>query len=159
MGKGYFDIKRDIEIEKAGGFFCEACLVGKPMDDQSPDPRYCLSCYELLIKEAELDSSRRKKDWYPKKPAKEVAHIPMDVRRNMSTINAQKTEVDIITPAVATRPITKRGPKFTELPDDLISQWVGEGLGSKAIAARLRDKGIEISYKTVQRRLQGVLQI
>ena len=75
----------------------------------------------------------------------------------MSTLESKKSEVDIIQPPVAITAIGKRGPKFTELPDDLISQWAGEGMGSKAIAARLYDQGIFVSYKTIQRRLQGVL--
>ena len=66
MAKGYFDIKRDIEIEKAGGFFCEACLVGRPLDDQSPDPRYCLGCFDFLLKEVETDSRQGKRTWYPR---------------------------------------------------------------------------------------------
>lgn len=37
--KGYFDIKGDIAIVEAGGFFCRACLVGKPPIEASPDRR------------------------------------------------------------------------------------------------------------------------
>ncbi len=76
----------------------------------------------------------------------------------MSTVSGDKNTVDIIPLRVATATATKRGPKFTELPDTLIRQWAGEGMGSKAIVARLaKECRIEISYKTVQRRLQGVL--
>ena len=59
-----FDIKHDIEIENAGGFFCEACLVGKPADEQSPDPCYCQGCYDLLNaeKKAELPKDYWTKD-------------------------------------------------------------------------------------------------
>lgn len=48
MKKGCFNIKRDMVIAKAGGFFCQACLVGKPGSEQSPDGRYCRSCYNFL---------------------------------------------------------------------------------------------------------------
>ena len=51
---------------------------------------------------------------------------------------------------------TKRGPKHRSLPDDLIEQLAGEGMGSKAIAAKLKgESGIEVSYKTIQRRLSA----
>ncbi len=54
MSENYFDIKGDLEIINTGGFFCHACVVGKPTEEQSPDPRYCQGRYELLAKEAEL---------------------------------------------------------------------------------------------------------
>ena len=65
--------------------------------------------------------------------------------------------MDII-PAVA-RKVTheKRGPKHRDMPEDLMRQLAGQGMGSKAIAARLRTEGVDVSYKTIQRRLQGVL--
>lgn len=73
--KGYFNIKQDIEIERNGGFFCESCLAGKPMDDVSPDHRYCQGCYELLSDEMELDTSRRSTSWHPKKQPKKPAQV------------------------------------------------------------------------------------
>ena len=54
MSENYFDIKGDLEVINASGFFCHACVVGKPAEEQSPDPRYCFGCYELLLKEAGL---------------------------------------------------------------------------------------------------------
>jgi hypothetical protein len=78
----------------------------------------------------------------------------------MSTLESKKSEVDIITPSVSTRPIVKRirrGPKHrTDLPVEVIMQWAGEGMGSKVIAARLKaEHGIIVSYKTIQRILAG----
>ncbi len=74
----------------------------------------------------------------------------------MSTLTGKKSEVDIIQPSVGKVTREKRGPKFTELPEDLIRQLAGEGMGSKAIASRLKAEGLEISYKTIQRRLAGM---
>ena len=153
----YFDVKRDTEIINAGGFFCQACLVGKPAVEISPDPRYCQTCYVSLLKEAEMDSGRRGGNWKPQKARKEAAQVSQDVRTIMSTLAGKKFEVDIIHPPDAiSRPSGKRGPKHRRLPEELIKQLAGEGTGSKAIATRLKaELGIVVSYKTIQRVLSG----
>lgn len=68
LNKGYFDIKRDIEVTNAGGFFCEACLVGKPVGEHSPDPRYCQGCYAFLLNEVEILPATKRPAWIPKRP-------------------------------------------------------------------------------------------
>ena len=50
-----------------------------------------------------------------------------------------------------------RGRPCQPVPEDLIKELDHHGLSSRAIAAELGERGIEISYKTVQRRLQGSL--
>ena len=61
-----FDIKRDKAIIEAGGFWCSACLSGKPANEQSPDPRYCQGCFKFLLDEAALLSPNRGKPaWVP----------------------------------------------------------------------------------------------
>ena len=65
MTDKYFDSDRDRQIIDAGGFFCEACLISKPIDDMSYDPRYCLGCYEFLLKEAKLLRPGKKPSWVP----------------------------------------------------------------------------------------------
>ena len=54
MTENHFAIKGDLEVINTIDFFCCACVVGKPADEQSSDPRYYYGCYELLLKEAEL---------------------------------------------------------------------------------------------------------
>ena len=158
---GYFSIKGDFTIIKAGGFFCNACLAGKPVAEQSPDPHYCQRCYHFLIAEAELLSPGKRPAWIPKKqkPKKAVEQqyqVSQVGYRNMSTLTNKKSEVDIINPPVTSRAIGKRGPKQKNLPVELISQWAGEGMGSKAVATRLRSElDITVSYKTIQRILSG----
>ena len=152
---GYFDIKGDIVIEKAGGFFCEACLVAKPpTEDVSPDPRYCPSCYEFLLIEASILPQSQRPKWIPRmsprtlpeglvkgdKKEKSRYPIPNHVVLIMSTPGSQET----------------RGRKHRALPMELITRWAGEGMGGKAIAARLKgEHGIKVSYKTIQRLLTG----
>jgi len=152
---GYFDSKRDTEIISAGGFFCQACSVGKPAVEISPDPRYCQACYDFLLKEAEIDSRRRGDDWKPKRAPKETAQASHYVRTIMSTVESKKIEVDIIYPSDAMSK-GKRGPKHRQLPEDLVVRLAGEGVGSKAIAAKLKaELSITVSYKTIQRVLSG----
>ena len=63
---GYFNIKKDNELISTGGyFFCHACLVARPLVEQSPDPRYCSGCFEVLKVEAALQPTR-KVSWMPK---------------------------------------------------------------------------------------------
>jgi hypothetical protein len=158
-GCGRFNTRRDNEIISAGGFWCEACLVAKPAVERSLDPRYCQGCYQFLLAEAELDTSRRGGEWKPVRPSESTAQVSHVVRRNMSPMAVKKTEVDIIHPADAIRTLRKRGPKPKYLPEKLITQLAGNGMGSKAIAARLKDEGIKVSYKTIQRFLSGKRQL
>lgn len=158
---GIFDSKRDCEFIAAGThFFCQTCLVARPVSDRSPDPRYCWGCYDFLAEEAKMLPANKRPAWIPKdkmtsKKQYQVLGVGYGI---MSTVKGQKTTVDINHPSVAqVRPAAVRGPKRRDLPEDLIRQLAGQGMGSKAIAARLKTEGIVISYKTIQRRLQGVL--
>ena len=72
----YFDSKRDNELITAGGFFCQACLVGKPSGEQSADSRYCQGCFDVLSKEAKI-LGRGKKDWVPIKGVSPATNKPV----------------------------------------------------------------------------------
>ena len=156
------------------GFFCHACVMDKPATEASPDPRYCQGCYGFLVKEAEMLPDNKRPKWVPRAQSKKdstgknssqkVIQVSQDVVLNMSTVNGKKSEVDIIQSPVGKvtrekQPIkteAKRGPKQKALPQELISQWAGEGMGSKAIASKLNNElGIKVSYKTIQRLLSG----
>jgi hypothetical protein len=157
-GHKHFDSRRDREIIEVSGFFCQACAVGKPASEQSPDPRYCQGCYEFLLKEAELLTGTKRPKWIPKPQTapKKQYPISVDGASIMSTVEGKKFEVDIIQPSVAIRAVVKRGPKHRQLPEDLIRQLASEGMGSKVIAARLKaEYGVIVSYKTIQRILSG----
>lgn len=145
-------------------FFCRACLIDKTEAEMSPDTRYCLGCYEFLLKEAEILGGTKRPAWIPKpqKPLGEPAQSASCVGHNntgtqmgsgiMSTVKGKKYEVD--NPPTRTK---GRGPKHRLLPEDLIAQLSGEGMGSKAIAAKLKDDfGTRVSYKTIQRRLSAM---
>lgn len=144
-----FDIKRDNELINSGThFWCETCLVAWPKDDQSPDPRYCLVCYDFLLKEVEMITSHAQKGaWIPRRTAiKAVGAVDSKekglppIPRGGGGIMSQK----------------KRGPKHQALPGDLIKQMAAGDLSSRTIAARLEEEhGFKVSYKTIQRVLSG----
>jgi len=64
-----FSIEKDNEIIGAGGFLCEGCFLGKPIEEQSDDPRYCYSCFKFLSDEAVIlgikSSKGKKVSWVP----------------------------------------------------------------------------------------------
>ncbi len=138
-------------------FFCYTCLENTDRKELSPDSRYCRGCYDFLLKEAEMLPGRKRPAWIPKKG--KIGHqksiqVSGDVVLNMSTVNGKKSEVDIIQPPVGKVTREKRGPKQKALPQELIEQWAGEGIGSKAIASKLNNElSIKVSYKTIQRAL------
>ena len=140
---GYFSIRRDNEITRTGGFMCYGCLLGKQTDEQSSDPRYCQICYDVLLNEAELLDPRSHPKWVPRNaPDAKIGrgklnNVSQDSVSNMSTLE-------------------KRGPKRRELPEDLIRQMQSKEMGSKAIATMLHtERGLKVSYKTIQRVLSG----
>jgi DNA-directed RNA polymerase subunit RPC12/RpoP len=53
--------------------------------------------------------------------------------------------------------MVKTGVKRPAVPDDLIIELASKGYGCKTIAAKLVEQGIVVSYRTIQRRLQGSL--
>jgi len=68
----------------------------------------------------------------------------------------------VITPPKELLPLKRNGnsipgPKIPTIPDGLIKELAGQGLGAKAIASKLADQGIEVSAMTIHRRLQESL--
>lgn len=59
-----FDIRKDRQAIAEGGFFCLACLLGKPSNDESPDSRYCKECFLVLEAEAAMVKKQKAK-WVP----------------------------------------------------------------------------------------------
>jgi len=179
-----FSDARDRALIKAGThFYCEGHLCAIPIGEQSDDPRYCRSCREFLRQEAE--SLKIRGAWVPKLTGKrrgkaaaidkshtapQASHTPSikgDIipdhitipptgqRQIMSTPKTPKTEGDKTAPRVMVK--KRRGPKHKSLPVDEIKRWAKkDGMRSKRIAARLEKKrGIKVSYKTIQRILNG----
>lgn len=176
ISRTYFDSRRDAEVITAGGFFCQACLVGKPAEERSVDSRYCQGCHEFLKEETEKVVPRTNcleivggKDIIQKSLEKaQGGTFKGDIINKrgvvgvkvgsgiMSTVERVKTETDAISSSPPSVEGVKRGPKQRRLPEGLIKQLARRDMGSKSIAAKLkRDKGITVSYKTIQRVLSG----
>ena len=140
-----------------GLFWCYAHLQDLPLEKQSPDPRYCQKCFEVLSQEAKDTGVRHSKKapwWLPavNGACKKTSDVVLEGGGNMSTLKAQNSTVGKLT-----RPgVIRRGPKSKVLPMDLIKQLVGGGQNSKMIAKRLTSDGISVSYKTIQRLLNKV---
>ena len=140
-----FDSERDKAICDAGGFFCQACLVSKPITEQSTNRRYCKSCWEYLtaeriasagIRERSVDSRRHVE---PCDKNKEVSEGVEDFCR--TTSNGQG-----------------RGRAAKNLPLQVVKGLVEQGLSGREICHRLNADGIKVSERTIQRvikRLQG----
>jgi len=136
MSGAIFDIKRDNELIKTGThFWCQACVVARPVKELSPDPRYCKSCYAFLKAEASLLPATRHPGWTPR-AVKDPAPIPSGGSGNMSTVNG----------------VERRGPKRKNLPRQKIFEMADAGMGAKMIAGRLKaEYRMKVSYKTIQR--------
>ena len=150
------------ELKNAGSyFFCQSCLVDNPLDDQSFDERYCQQCCEFLLDEAAQLSQSKKPAWIPRRNQKIDAEksilIADDAVLNMSTRNDDKIQSGHISPiGPLQRSVGKRGPKFhDDLPIGRIHELAAQSQGAKAIASELKGMGIIVSYKTIQRILDG----
>jgi len=134
-----FDSKRDNELIKAGThFWCQTCVVARPLKEQSPDPRYCKSCYVFLKAEASLITSTKRPGWIPKK---------------QSPVSGG---VDSTLPPVKSRPDASQGhPKIKRLPRKRILEMANAGISPRIIAGRLKaGYRIKVSGKDISHYLK-----
>jgi hypothetical protein len=171
LDKQEFSAARDRALIEAGThFYCQGHLGARPIEEQSEDPRYCRSCCVFLSQEAEQSHSRAA--WVPRVKGKRVRAAnavhdtppaaPQPDRTPLvkgDTIPAQCPVPSPESQPIMSTPkpslVRRRGPKQKNLPVGEIKRWEKEGLGSKRIAARLKGQGVEVSYKTIQRILNG----
>lgn len=164
VARGKFDIQNDKSIIIDGGFFCEGCLAGKSLREQSSDPRYCQGCYQFLSREAAILPANKRPAWRPKdgqskhqKTDKKQYHREQHMVSIMSIVDDKKNSMDIIPLSASKTTYAKsqkrRGPKPKSLPVAEIRK-MGKTMGARAIASRLTNQGISISYKTVERILK-----
>ena len=150
-----FNIKKDIELINAGThFWCKACQVARPLSEKSPDPRYCQGCYELLLKEAELEGGRRAGEWRPKK-GKRLAEPSASTT---SSVITALPDNDKGCDTVAHEEMYG-GNAVTDFMTGRIRELVAQGMSCRAIEKELAAVGVTISYRTIHRRLQGSMAI
>ncbi len=152
-------MKFDITKDNKYPCFCLACLTGKKRTQMShKDIRYCLECQPVVEYEYSLlaDKShvRRYKPVKPEAILKAIESPSVDMgtgeeKTKMSTLNCPSSTVDKFRPRGRPKTYKKR-----ELPEELIKQ-LSQEMGSKAIVTELRNRGINVSYKTIQRLLTG----
>ncbi|MFC1871288.1 hypothetical protein ACFLYF_02660 [Chloroflexota bacterium] len=147
----YFDSERDRSIVEAGGFLCHACCVGKLANDQSPDPRYCQSCYDFLLKEVELGGHQKAK-WRPDTPEDKAANAVPKLPAG-ETIQAGNNEVMAHTSKGDGGHCGGR-PRL-DLPVERIKALAGQGIKVPGILQQLREEGFEVSRRTVYRVLSN----
>ena len=146
--EGYFDSKRDRAIIEAGGFFCLGCLMGKPASEQSPDPRYCPGCFKFLSKEAEMLTStgQRTASWKP-----------VTARRGAGSSSGKALPVGDKGCDTAQHKELQGANGVTTYIAARIRELGAQGMSCRGIEKELLKDGIVISYRTVARKLQGVL--
>lgn len=145
MSERQFDIKRDNELINAGThFWCHACMVARLWAEKSPDERYCFRCFAVLMDEAALLPKR--KAWMPRGAV--LAHDGAQ-KEGVTT----KELVECATP----RPVTNSNRGLDSAINARIAVLAGAGKKPRDISAALSQEGINISYRTVYRRLQGAL--
>lgn len=156
-----FSIKQDNElIAKGSHFWCKACVVVRPLSEQSPDPRYCQQCFKLLTFEASLLRGHDNKPaWIPKIPKDTTARVPeMRPRATgqaTTTLNADDIGKDRETTDGEMSTVKARRKAYKPIPNQTVMDMAAAGLGSKAISTKLKEQGVNVSYKTIQRKLSA----
>jgi len=80
---------------KSGHFWCYSHLADLPLNEQSPDPRFCNSCHGVLMAEYRdmvTTRGKRKPWWVPVNSAgsKTTPHVQEQGALIMSTVNDKK---------------------------------------------------------------------
>lgn len=153
-----FSIKQDNELTAKGShFWCKACVVARPISEQSPDPCYCRQCFKLLTFEASLLRGHDNKSaWIPKVP-KAVATSATATRHGASAPSVSVLQTDS-----ASGMIKRTGGNFVPtkrhagrpkraIPVGRVAALKGQGLSSRDIAKQLAFEGATVSYRTVSR--------
>ena len=132
-------------------FYCQTHAADLPVEEQSDDPRYCLSCYNFLVKETRMLEERgttKRPEWIPN-PLPEALRTSLQQTRD--TGKGVTKAITLI--SGMSQPVTTTPRQETSLNDAIIGL---AGLSSRAIAEQLSLQGFNISYRTVARRMKRV---
>jgi len=152
MNSNYFNIQKDIKIERAGGFFCEACIACYSIKEQSPNPRYCQQCYAILKEERES-----------KKP---ISEIPVEEMTEKYAVATQ----DKSQPVTKCKSIANHAPRkikvknvtekktAKELLTKRVKRLTLQGKSSRIVTEELKKSGIIKSHMTISRMQKKIRQ-
>jgi hypothetical protein len=127
-----------------GAFYCHACLTDKALVERSFDDRYCRSCYDFLLKEAEILAERgitRRGSWMPATPETLPGHTSEE---RFDEAVARQNSCN----KIQTGGNHHAGRPHADIPLEKVMAMVAEGLSLRAIAHRLGT-----SHMTIKRAL------
>jgi hypothetical protein len=148
--RSQFDGERDNELVATGTFFwCKSCVVARPLAEKSPDDRYCQRCFDVLLKEAELEG-RRAGDWRPQKGKRAAEPSTDSLLTADEDVSRDNAGCDTVTHKELVG-----GNGVTDLLTDRIRVLAGQGMSCRAIEVELAKEKVTVSYRTIARRLKG----
>ncbi len=140
-----FDIERDLEQIATGDYFwCSGHLSAVPIAERSDDTRYCQRCFKSLSDDAALLSHSKRPSWVPRCDKAET-----------STVKEQACDTAIPVVFQPAQFVTTPTPSTKSDIDAKIAALDAAGLKGRAVAAKLAEEGIFVSYRTVYRRQKG----
>ena len=154
----YFSELYRPELAKAGThFFCHACLVHRPVDDRSPDERYCQQCFEFLSDEmaAAKKNNQKQAAWWPKITAEKQPQetAPEKCAKNAVEIANNKTLPTRLFAQPDNEPETPdgglKGRPVMSLPMEKILAMFASGEKVPDIKKQLEAEGIKVSRRSL----------
>ena len=144
----YFSELYRPELAKAGThFFCHACLVHRPVDDRSPDERYCQQCFEFLSDEmaAAKKNNQKQAAWWPE--ASDKCAKNTDEIANKETLPTRL----FAQPDKAPEPPDSglKGRPVMSLPMEKILAMFASGEKVPDIKKQLEAEGIKVSRRSL----------
>ncbi|MBN1189577.1 MAG: hypothetical protein JXA46_07490 [Dehalococcoidales bacterium] len=156
-----FEMESEMDkIESGEYFWCKGHIGAVPINEISPDRRYCLDCYNVLKAEASQSGSWRKASWIPKDNTGKLSgshHTAME--NNKKPVTTLWMVKDTTLPDVTVPEADFIKPQEYEwTPDAVISrcrELASQGISTRSISAQLEKEGVRISHMTVARKLQS----
>ena len=150
----YFEKTYRPELKAVGThFFCQSCLIHKPVDDRSLNERYCQWCFDFQAEEMRLakEGGRKKADWWPVMP-----ETPPDRRQKAPIAEKAVTklpQVVLDTSANGGEVLSQGGRPRKDIPMERIKDMVAQGAGITEIMRELKSQDISVSRRTIFRLL------
>ena len=141
-----FSSGRDRAVIEAGGFFCCACLEGKPASEASADPGLCQRCRDVL------EADKKTTELAREQSRQAVASPEGCGKTSLEGIQRSEVLPRAYSPSASFQGRCGNGgrPRKT-LPVNLIRELRQEGYSLRAITSKLADEDIAVSARTIGR--------